>query len=105
MKREDIKTNLKQKKAKKARVKLSIRKKILIPTTLLVIAICASMGIYAYTCIHDGMVDMGVEEAGMAAQIVVDILDAGISINTHRSTNRNNQQSCGNQYLLTDTKF
>ena len=78
MKREDIKTNLKQKKAKKARVKLSIRKKILIPTTLLVIAICASMGIYAYTCIHDGMVDMGVEEAGMAAQVVVDILDADV---------------------------
>ena len=78
MKREDIKPNLKQKRNNKVKLKLSIRKKILIPTTLLVIAICASMGIYAYTCIHDGMVDMGVEEAGMAAQIVVDILDADV---------------------------
>lgn len=65
-------------KNKKARLKLSIRMKILIPATLLIIAICVSMGIYSYTCIHDGMVDMGVEEAAMAAQIVVDILDADV---------------------------
>ena len=78
MKKDNIKPNLKQKRNSKARVKFSIRKKILIPTTLLVIAVCASMGIYAYTCIHDGMVDMGVEEAGMAAQVVVDILDADV---------------------------
>ena len=60
------------------KVKLSIRMKILIPATILIIAICVSMGVYAYTCIHDGMVDMGVEEAQMAAQIVVDILDADV---------------------------
>ena len=66
------------KKFNAAKVKLSIRMKILIPATLLIIAICVSMGIYSYTCIHDGMVDMGVEEATMAAQIVVDILDADV---------------------------
>ena len=57
-------------------MKLSIRMKILIPATFLIIAICVSMGIYSYTCIHDGMVEMGIEEANMAAQIVLDILDA-----------------------------
>ena len=54
------------------------RWKIFFPATLLIIAICTSMGIYAYNCIHDAMVEMGVEEAGMAAQVVVDILDADI---------------------------
>ena len=74
----DNKKELGNQKTKKMRVKLSIRMKILIPVTLLILAICASMGIYAYSCIHDGMVEMGVEEAGMAAQVVVDILDADI---------------------------
>ena len=46
----------------------------MLPATALIIAICASMGFYAYTCIHDGMVEMGIEEAQMAAQVVVDIL-------------------------------
>ena len=64
-----------KKSEKKNKTKLSIRWKILLPATALVIAICASMGFYAYTCIHDGMVEMGIEEAQMAAQVVVDILD------------------------------
>lgn len=63
-------------KGKRDRVKLSIRFKILIPATILIIAICTSMGIYSYTCIHDGMVEMGIEEAQMAAKVVVNILDA-----------------------------
>lgn len=64
-----------KKSEKKNKTKLSIRWKILLPATALIIAICASMGFYAYTCIHDGMVEMGIEEAQMAAQVVVDILD------------------------------
>lgn len=36
------------------------RWKILFPATLLIIAICTSMGIYAYNCIYDGMVEMSV---------------------------------------------
>lgn len=64
-----------KKSEKKNKTKLSIRWKILLPITLLIIAICTSMGIYSYTCIHDGMVEMGVEEAQMAAKIVCDIID------------------------------
>ena len=67
-----------QQNGNKVRIKLSIRMKILIPATLLILAVCTSMGIYAYNCIHDGMVEMGVEEAGMAAQVVVDLLDADV---------------------------
>ena len=86
MKREDskkfnaekVKTKEKKKAESKVKVRLSIRMKILIPATLLIIVICVSMGIYSYTCIHDGMVDMGVEEARMAAQITIDILDADV---------------------------
>ena len=61
---------------RESKLKLSIRMKILLPATLLIIAICTSMGIYSYTCIYDGMVEMGIEEANMASQIVIDILDA-----------------------------
>lgn len=67
-----------KKSEKKNKAKLSIRWKILVPATTLIVAICVSMGLYAYTCIHDGMVDMGIEEAHMAAQVVLDILDADI---------------------------
>ena len=61
---------------RESKLKLSIRMKILLPAILLIIAICTSMGIYSYTCIYDGMVEMGIEEANMASQIVIDILDA-----------------------------
>ena len=57
------------------KVKLSIRWKIIIPATLLIIAVCLSMGIYSYYCIQDGMVDMGVEQAATAAKIVTELLD------------------------------
>ena len=73
----DIKNN-KMENECKVKLRLSIRMKILLPATLLIVVICTFMGIYSYTCIHDGMVEMGVEEAQMAAQVVVDILDADV---------------------------
>lgn len=81
MKREgsnEFKTEKGKKRGKKNIRVFSIRMKILIPAIILIIAICTSMGVYAYQCIHDGMVEMGVEEAQMAAQVVVDILDADV---------------------------
>ena len=74
----DIERQTETKNVCKSKTRLSIRMKILLPATLLIIAICTSMGIYSYTCIHDGMVEMGIEEAQMAAQIVLDILDADV---------------------------
>lgn len=55
--------------------KLSIRWKILIPSTLLIIAICAVIGGNSYTRIKTGMIQLGVEEAQMAASI------AGLAVN------------------------
>ncbi|MDE6601982.1 MAG: methyl-accepting chemotaxis protein [Lachnospiraceae bacterium] len=55
--------------------KLSIRWKILIPSTLLIIAICAVIGVNSYTRIKTGMIQLGVEEAQMAASI------AGLAVN------------------------
>lgn len=55
--------------------RLSISAKILIPTGLLVIAVCAVMGASAYKNINEGMVSLGVEEAQMAGKIAVRIID------------------------------
>lgn len=55
--------------------KLSIRMKILVPTSILILAICGFMGFAFYQSIHEGMVAMGVEEAQMAAQVAVNVID------------------------------
>lgn len=49
--------------------KLSIRWKILIPSILLIIAMCAVIGVNSYIRIKTGMIQLGVEEAQMAASI------------------------------------
>lgn len=55
--------------------KLSINAKILIPTGLLIIAVCAVMGMAAYKNINEGMVSLGVEEAQMAGKIATRMID------------------------------
>lgn len=52
--------------------KLSIRAKILIPASLIIIFVCITLGVSAYKGISDGMVEMGVEEAQMAAKIAAE---------------------------------
>lgn len=56
--------------------KLSIRYKILLPSTLLIILVCVIIGGNSYIKIQNGMIDMAVEEASLAAKI------SGNSINT-----------------------
>lgn len=58
--------------------KLSIRMKILIPSSSLILAICIIMGISSYENINKGMVASGVEQARMAAQVATDIIDADL---------------------------
>lgn len=48
---------------------LSIRWKILIPSTILIVAMCAVIGANSYYRIKTGMIQLGVEEAQMAASI------------------------------------
>lgn len=58
--------------------RLSIQVKILLPSMILVAAICIVLGVSAYNSINAGMVEMGVEEAMMAAQIATDVADADL---------------------------
>lgn len=58
--------------------KLSIRFKILLPISILIIAICAVLGISSYRSINEGMVEMGVEQAKMAAQTAMTAIDGDL---------------------------
>lgn len=58
--------------------KLSIRTKILMPTTIIIIVLCAVMGINAYKQIEEAMIDVGIEDAKMAAKIAANITDGDI---------------------------
>lgn len=61
---------------KKKTRRLSIRTKIALPTSILIVIICTVLGICSYRSIHAGMVAMGVEEAGMVAKIAVNAIDS-----------------------------
>lgn len=54
---------------------LSIRTKILVPTSILIVLLCVVMGASAYMRTRDGLVAMGVEEARMAAIISVKVIN------------------------------
>ena len=55
--------------------KLGIKFKILIPVCVCVLVVCVVMGINSYKHITDGMVEMGVQEADMAADLTLRMLD------------------------------
>ena len=51
--------------------KLGIKFKILIPVCVCVLVVCVVMGVNSYKHIQDGMVEMGVQEADMAADLTL----------------------------------
>lgn len=55
---------------------MSIKVKVLVPASLLVIAVCLVMGISSFHHMQQAMVEMGVEEADMAAEIAVRMIDS-----------------------------
>lgn len=55
--------------------KVSIKVKILLPASLLVIAVCLLMGISSFRHMEEAMIEMGVEEADMAAGIAAKMID------------------------------
>lgn len=55
--------------------RLGIKFKILIPVCVCVLVVCVVMGINSYKHIKDGMVEMGVQEADMAADLTLRMLD------------------------------
>lgn len=93
--------------------KLSIRWKILIPATIMIIVMCAVIGVNSYIRIKTGMIQLGVEEAQMAAAIAGFVVD-GDSL-SHVGTGFENTQEyqdnltalrqiqslCGIAYLYT----
>ena len=62
-------------KHKKTR-KMGIRNKIVLPITALIIILCLVMGINSYKRTESGLIEMGVEEARMAAGISTKVIDA-----------------------------
>lgn len=93
--------------------RLTIRAKILIPSIIIVVLVCGLMGYNSYTRFEESMVKMGVEEADMAATIVLDSLDANLvsgvtvgSEDTQAYQNlqgdlRKKQKTCGIAFLYT----
>lgn len=55
---------------------IGIRTKILLPASVVIILLCAVMGVNSYQRIKEGLVEMGVEEAQMAAVIATKVIDA-----------------------------
>ncbi len=58
--------------------KISIRAKILLPASVLILLVCVTLGISSYQSINIGMVAMGVEEAEMAAKIALRAADGDL---------------------------
>ncbi len=93
--------------------KLSIRWKILIPATILIIVMCGVIGLNSYIRIKTGMIQLGVEEAQMAASIAGFVVDgdslshvaAGFENTQEYQDNlaalRQIQSLCGIAYLYT----
>ncbi len=93
--------------------RLSIRWKILIPATFLIIVMCAVIGINSYMRIQTGMIQLGVEEAQMAASIAGFAVDGDSlasvgsgfesteAYRTNRAALRQIQELCGIAYLYT----
>lgn len=64
--------------------RLSIRWKVLLPVCVIILLISVVLGMNSYLSISNGMIEMGVEEATMAANIAAANVDAGLlaSMNT-----------------------
>lgn len=92
---------------------ISIRFKILLPASLVVILLCVIMGLNSYLRFKDAMVEMGVEEAQMAAVISTRVIDAdqvaqmsaeqegSAEYTAIRDTMLDIKEECGIHYLYT----
>lgn len=109
---------LKEREESKAPMKrrtrrMSIRVKILLPATLLIILLCVIMGVSSYVRLKDGLIAMGVEEARMVAVVSVKAVDGeelaklkegdegSIQYQKQISSLRSVRKDCGIKYLYT----
>lgn len=98
---------------KKTTRRMSIRTKILLPVLVVVIAVCGLMGVASNSIAKNAMVQMGVEEAYMAANIAVSYVDGDLAkkigegaegskeYNTILENLREIRDTCGIAYLYT----
>ena len=98
---------------KKRTRKMSIRIKILVPVALMIIAVYLMLGISDYVNIKNGLVEMGVEQADMAANIAVTVTDGDLvaqikagsegteAYQTLLTQMRKMQSNCGIAFLYT----
>lgn len=101
----------KQKVTKQKTRKMGLRNKIMMPVGILILAVCAGLGVSSYLSTKASLVDMGVEMADMAARVALEEIDgdeatefkAGCetlySYKTTLSSLRLVQESCGIAYL------
>lgn len=92
---------------------IGIRFKILIPASIVIVLLCTIMGINSYQRTKEGLIEMGVEEAQMAAIISTKVIDAeqiaALSAEQKGSEEYNAmfnamlgiKQDCGIKYLYT----
>lgn len=86
--------------------------KILVPATLIIIALCLALGINSYRRTAAGFIAMGVEEADMASSIAVEVIDGDLAgevaaagdenseaYQTLLSAMRSVQENCGIAFL------
>ena len=93
--------------------RLSIRYKILVPASLLILIVCVIMGISAYRRLQDGIITLGMEQAHMMAKISLDSTDGNLVQQLEPGCEgtteyeallagmRSVQQKYGNAYLYT----
>lgn len=93
--------------------KISIRFKILIPVCILVLAVCGIIGVNAFSRIETGMIEMGVEEAEMAASVAQSAVDGDMlaavrpgseeseAYQTLLASLRQVREQCGIAYIYT----
>lgn len=92
---------------------ISIRAKILFPTSIVIILLCVVIGTNSYQRTKEGLIAMGVEEAQMAAIISTKVIDgeqvAGLSAEKSESAEYKAlldamfgiRKDCGIKYLYT----
>ncbi len=103
-----VETNMKNKVRK-----LSVRYKILIPVSILIVLLSVLLGLNAYSRVKGGMIALGIEQAGMAANVALSMID-GDKVATIREGSedtpeyaeileqlRKAQKTCGIAFLYT----
>ncbi len=67
--------------SKEAKIKvrrISIREKLMLPMTFIIVGICTLLSVDSYQRMESSMVEMGVEQADMASSIAVQAIDADL---------------------------